>query len=269
MTALWRDVRYALRLFARERAFTAMAVLTLALGLGASTAVYSVVDAVLLRPLPYAPTDRVVQIVQEFGRRGTVGDGTGFLMSATVIRDVFDAWRASTTTLDGLGIFGFRSIALRRPARASQVAGIERLAARILDARHHSCSRAPAPRRRKPARERRRCRARREALALTLRRRSEHCRPHLHARRPLAHNRGRGAGRFRVPGPPRPPSGSRSSRRPRRRRSPEPVSSTRSPRWHGSPRESRWRKRKRKARWPRNACKPHSAISVTRTMSRR
>ena len=41
-----------------------MAVLTLALGLGSSTAVYSVVDTVLLRPLPYAPSDRVVQIVQ-------------------------------------------------------------------------------------------------------------------------------------------------------------------------------------------------------------
>lgn len=58
MTSFWRDIRYALRLFARERAFTAMAVVTLALGLGSSTAVYSVVDAVLLRPLPYAPSDR-------------------------------------------------------------------------------------------------------------------------------------------------------------------------------------------------------------------
>jgi len=112
MTAFWRDVRYALRLFARERAFTAVAVITLALGIGASTAVYSVVDAVLLRPLPYSPSDRVVQVVQEFGRPGTVGDGTGSLMSATVIRDVFEAWRASTTTLDGLGIFGFRWITL-------------------------------------------------------------------------------------------------------------------------------------------------------------
>ena len=108
MTVFWRDVRYALRLFARERAFTAMALTTLALGLGASTAVYSVVDAVLLRPLPYAPSDRVVQIVQDFGRRGTIGGGSAPLTSAVVIRDVFEAWREQTTTLDGLGIFGFR-----------------------------------------------------------------------------------------------------------------------------------------------------------------
>ena len=87
MTAFWRDVRYALKLFARERAFTAMAVLTLALGLGSSTAVYSVVDAVLLRPLPYAPSERVVQIVQEFGRGGTIGDRSAALTSAIVIRD--------------------------------------------------------------------------------------------------------------------------------------------------------------------------------------
>jgi putative ABC transport system permease protein len=112
MMAFWRDVRYALRLFARERAFTAMAVLTLALGLGSSTAVYSVVDAVLLRPLPYAPSERVVQIVQQFGRGGTIGDSSASLTSAVVIRDVFEAWRAATTTLDGLGIFGFRSITL-------------------------------------------------------------------------------------------------------------------------------------------------------------
>ena len=112
MAAFWRDVRYALRLFSRERAFTAMAVVTLALGLGSSTAVYSVVDAVLLRPLPYAPSDRVVQIVQQFGRGGTIGDPAGSLTSTIVIRDVFEAWRASTTTLDGLGIFGFRWITL-------------------------------------------------------------------------------------------------------------------------------------------------------------
>jgi putative ABC transport system permease protein len=112
MAAVWRDVRYALRLFARERAFTAMAVVTLALGLGSSTAVYSVVDAVLLRPLPYVPSDRVVQIVQDFGRRGTIGGSFTTLTSAIVIREVFEAWRDGTTTLDGLGKFGMRSITL-------------------------------------------------------------------------------------------------------------------------------------------------------------
>ena len=112
MRALWQDVRYALRLFRRDRGFTAMALVTLGLGLGASTAVYSVVDAVLLRPLPYARSDRIVQVVQVFGRQGTIGDGSASLTSSVVIREVFDAWRASSTTLDALAAFGNRSVTM-------------------------------------------------------------------------------------------------------------------------------------------------------------
>jgi len=95
MATIWQDIRYALRLFGRERWFAAMAVLTLALGLGSTTAVFSVVNGVLLRSLAYAPSDRIVQVVQEFGREGPIGDPTRSLGSAIVIREVLDAWRAS------------------------------------------------------------------------------------------------------------------------------------------------------------------------------
>ena len=62
MTAIVRDVKFALRMFAKLPTFTATAVLTLTLGVGGVTAIFSVVNAVLLRPLPYAEPDRVVQI---------------------------------------------------------------------------------------------------------------------------------------------------------------------------------------------------------------
>jgi putative ABC transport system permease protein len=58
------DARFALRRFAKAPAFTAVAVITIAIGIGANTAVFSVVDAVMLRPLPYPNADRIVQVWQ-------------------------------------------------------------------------------------------------------------------------------------------------------------------------------------------------------------
>ena len=60
MTRLWSDLRYALRGMAKDRGFTALAVVALGLGIGASTAIFSVIDNILINPFPYRGADRLV-----------------------------------------------------------------------------------------------------------------------------------------------------------------------------------------------------------------
>jgi putative ABC transport system permease protein len=62
MSSLWQDIRYALRMLANKPAFTLVAVLTLALGIGATSAVFSVVDRILFRSLPYSHDEQLVSV---------------------------------------------------------------------------------------------------------------------------------------------------------------------------------------------------------------
>ncbi|HXW55044.1 MAG TPA: ABC transporter permease [Candidatus Cybelea sp.] len=89
------DVRYALRTLAKNPGFTSVAVLTLALGIGASTSIFSVVDAVLLRPLPYPHPQRIVTVweVEARGHRAHLADPN------------FLDFRAQNHTLSALAVF--------------------------------------------------------------------------------------------------------------------------------------------------------------------
>lgn len=111
-----RDVRFALRGLAKAPGFTAACVVTLALAIGASTAVFSVVNAVLIRPLPYPDADRLVQVWETNPGANRWGDWASY--------PDFEDWRREQRVFDGMAAFRQRPLRLTAGPHAEMVNGV-------------------------------------------------------------------------------------------------------------------------------------------------
>src|SRR5215813_5516268 len=98
MQTLWRDLRYGARMLLKKTGFTLIAVFTLALGIGANTAIFSVVNSVLLRPLPYPNAERLMTIWEDHrARNGPVNEWTS--------PPGFEDWRDQAKSFDHVVAF--------------------------------------------------------------------------------------------------------------------------------------------------------------------
>ncbi len=109
------DLRYTFRMLRKTPLFTAAVVLTVALGIGATTAIFTVVNAVMLRPLPYADPDRLVWVAERNDRLNLA------TFSASVLN--YLSWKEQAHSFDALGAVGFASFNLTGQGEPEQLTG--------------------------------------------------------------------------------------------------------------------------------------------------
>jgi putative ABC transport system permease protein len=116
MNTVWQDLRYGARMLSKRPSFTLIAVITLALGIGLNAALFSVVNALILRPLPYREASRLVQLWQHDRRNG--------IAETPVSNADFLAWRAQAQSFAGLTAHNVRPAALSTGDGTIEVSGV-------------------------------------------------------------------------------------------------------------------------------------------------
>ncbi|HEU0178331.1 MAG TPA: ABC transporter permease [Blastocatellia bacterium] len=104
MRTIWQDLRYGARMLLKKPGFTSIAVITLALGIGANTAIFSVVNAVLLRPLPYAEPSRLVALWESDTKRPESRNSIAY--------PNFNDWRAQSKSFERMASYYTNDMAL-------------------------------------------------------------------------------------------------------------------------------------------------------------
>ena len=112
----WKDLRFAVRMLRKSPGFTAIAVLTLALGIGANTAIFSVVSAVLLRPLPYANPSQLVFVSETKADAGISGLGLSY--------PAFTELRDDNRAFSAVAGFGAHALVLTGSGEPSEVSTV-------------------------------------------------------------------------------------------------------------------------------------------------
>ena len=128
MRTLAADVRYAVRVMLRTPGYALAVVLVLGLGIGANTAIFSIVNAVLLRPLPFDEPDRLVRVYHRPPQDAFPGMPTFALSPAN-----FYDWQRDARAFDGMAMYGFRRLTLTGDGSSARGVGVATVGAGFFD----------------------------------------------------------------------------------------------------------------------------------------